>query len=136
MGVYDFSTELDQWSPQDVARSIVNNLFEQVECLDVPTRQALNDPADAYVTDLLERWLDAKLRAAVVALDPKVLVAGMTKAEAATWERVRMAASSYLRLTENEPHHGMEREEICHAFHVIQGWLAGRPFLRKINGDD
>lgn len=58
--------------------------------------------------------------------------AGMTPREAAVWERVRVAAGAYLRLTDDEPHHPMEREEICHAFHVIQGWLGARPFVRAL----
>jgi hypothetical protein len=61
--------------------------------------------------------------------------AGMTPREAEVWKLVGGAAGAYLRLTENEPHHGMEREEVCHAFHVIQGWLAGRPFLRALEGE-
>lgn len=62
--------------------------------------------------------------------------AGMTPAEAEVWALVGKAAGAYLRLTENEPHHGMEREEVCHAFHVVQGWLAGRPFLRAVRGSE
>ena len=60
------------------------------------------------------------------------VAAGMTHAEADVWDKVAVAAGAYLRLTEEEPTHGMEREEICHAFHVVQGWLAGRPFLRTL----
>lgn len=62
----------------------------------------------------------------------EAVAAGMTPAEAAVWDKVATAAGSYLRLTESEPTHAMEREEICHAFHVVQGWLAGRPFLRTL----
>ncbi len=58
-----------------------------------------------------------------------------TEAESDVWEKVRVAASAYLRLTENEPDHPMEREEICHAFHDIQARLAMRPTLRAINED-
>lgn len=61
-----------------------------------------------------------------------LIAAGMTPNEADVWELVRSAAGGYLRLTEAEPHHPMEREEICHAFHVIQGWLGARPFVRTI----
>lgn len=61
------------------------------------------------------------------------VAAGMTEAEADVWSKVGDAAGAYLRLTESEPHHGMEREEVCHAFHVIQGWLAGRPFVRALD---
>lgn len=56
-----------------------------------------------------------------------------TPAEAEVWEKVRVAAHSYLKLTDNEPDHPMEREEICHAFHDIQARLAMRPTLRAIN---
>lgn len=64
--------------------------------------------------------------------NPAAVTAGMTEREAEVWERVAKAAGSYLRLTDDETHHPMEREEICHAFHIIQGWLAGRPFLRAL----
>lgn len=60
------------------------------------------------------------------------VAAGMTPAEARVWDLVSRAAGSYLRLTEDEPGHGMEREEVCHAFHVVQGWLLGRPTIRAI----
>jgi hypothetical protein len=60
------------------------------------------------------------------------IAAGMTPREAEVWDAVGRAAGLYLRLTEDEPQHGMEREEICHAFHVVQGWLAGRPFIRAM----
>lgn len=63
------------------------------------------------------------------------IAAGMTPREAEVWEAVGRAAGLYLRLTEDEPQHGMEREEICHAFHVVQGWLAGRPFVRAMGYD-
>lgn len=56
----------------------------------------------------------------------------MTQAEAEVWDAVGTASGKYLRLTETEPHHPMEREEVCHAIHVVQGWLAGRPFMRAI----
>ncbi len=62
----------------------------------------------------------------------QAIAAGMSPAEADVWDKVATAAGSYLRLTESEEHHPMEREEICHAFHSIQGWLAGRPFLRDL----
>jgi hypothetical protein len=61
--------------------------------------------------------------------------AGMTEREAEVWLAVSKAAGLYLRLTEDEPRHGMEREEVCHAFHVIQGWLAGRPFMRALDAE-
>lgn len=64
----------------------------------------------------------------------EAVAAGMTPAEADVWDKVATAAGSYLRLTESEPQHHMEREEICHAFHVVQGWLASRPFLRAVSG--
>lgn len=64
------------------------------------------------------------------------IAAGMTPREAEVWEAVGRAAGLYLRLTEDEPQHGMEREEICHAFHVVQGWLAGRPFVRAMGFDN
>jgi hypothetical protein len=61
------------------------------------------------------------------------VAAGMTEREAEVWEKVRHAAGSYLRLTRDDPNsHPMEREEICHAFHVIQGWLGSRPFRRSL----
>lgn len=60
------------------------------------------------------------------------IAAGMSPAEADVWDKVASAAGAYLRLTEAEPGHAMEREEICHAFHVVQGWLAGRPFMRSL----
>ena len=67
--------------------------------------------------------------------------AGWTTAEAEVWEAVRLAAAKYLALTEAEPAHGMEREEICHAFHDIQCRLAIRPQIRRLDaalteGDD
>lgn len=62
----------------------------------------------------------------------EAIAAGMTFREAEVWDNVATVAGLYLRLTEDEPQHGMEREEICHAFHVIQGWLAGRPFMRAL----
>jgi hypothetical protein len=62
----------------------------------------------------------------------EAVAAGMTPAEADVWDKVATAAGAYLRLTESEPHHGMEREEICHAFHIVQGWLGGRPFMRSL----
>lgn len=64
------------------------------------------------------------------------VAAGMTPAEARVWDLVSRAAGLYLRLTENEPGHGMEREEVCHAFHVVQGWLLGRPTTRAIEDAD
>lgn len=60
--------------------------------------------------------------------------AGMTEAEADVWELVRAAAGAHIALTVDEPGHPMEREEICHAFHVIQGHLAVRPFMRAMEG--
>jgi hypothetical protein len=60
------------------------------------------------------------------------VAAGMTTGEARVWAMVAEAAGAYLRLTEEEPSHGMEREEVCHAFHSIQGWLAGRPTIRAL----
>lgn len=60
------------------------------------------------------------------------VAAGMTPREAEVWRLVSRAAGAYLRLTVDEPQHGMEREEVCHAFHVVQGWLAGRPFIRAM----
>lgn len=62
--------------------------------------------------------------------------AGMTPREAGAWIAVGRAAGTCLRLTDDEHHHPMEREEICHAFHVIQGWLSGRPFVRALQGDN
>jgi hypothetical protein len=62
----------------------------------------------------------------------QAIAAGMTEREAEVWSSVAEAAGLYLRLTDDEPIHGMEREEVCHAFHVIQGWLGGRPFLRRL----
>jgi hypothetical protein len=56
----------------------------------------------------------------------------MTEREAEAWWLVRDAAAACLKLTADEPHHGMEREEMCHAFHVIQGWLASRPTMRTM----
>jgi hypothetical protein len=58
--------------------------------------------------------------------------AGMTVREAQVFDQVSKAAGAYLTLTDKEPHHVMERQEICQAFHVIQGWLASRPTIRKI----
>lgn len=52
----EFEPPLNQWTAREVARSIVNRLYEQVECLDVKTRQSLNDSADDLVTDMLEQW--------------------------------------------------------------------------------
>lgn len=66
-------------------------------------------------------------------MTPPEVVAGMTEAEANVWKKVAAAAGAYLRLCDAEPHHGMEREEICHAFHVVQGWLSGRPFMRALD---
>jgi hypothetical protein len=60
------------------------------------------------------------------------VAAGFTPAEADAFELVRVAASACLRLTENEPHHGLEREEMCHGFHVVQNWLASRPTMRRL----
>lgn len=60
------------------------------------------------------------------------IAAGMTPREAEVWALVARAAGAYLRLTEDEPNHPMEREEVCHAIHLVQGWLAGRPFLRAM----
>jgi hypothetical protein len=60
------------------------------------------------------------------------IIGGMTEAEAKAWVLTADAASMVLRLTDQEPSHPMEREEVCHAFHVVQGWLAGRPFLRAL----
>jgi hypothetical protein len=60
------------------------------------------------------------------------LAVGFTPAEAHAWELVRAAANACLRLTEQEPHHGMEREEMCHGFHTVQGWLASRPTMRAM----
>lgn len=65
-------------------------------------------------------------------VDQAAVDAGMTERESEVWATVGAAAGKYLRLTEDEPQHPMEREEICHAFHVIQGWLAGRPFIRAM----
>lgn len=62
--------------------------------------------------------------------------AGFTEREVEVWEKVGSAAGAYLRLTEDEPGHLMEREEICHAFHIIQGWLAGRPTIRLLGEVD
>lgn len=120
---------IHKMTAHDIARTIVNGVLDQIPQLTVEQRQALNDPLDRNISGLLVRWVDAR--------DPNAhqraaVEAGMTEREAETWELVRKAAGSYLRLTEDEPHHGMEREEICHAFHVIQGWLSGRPFLRAL----
>lgn len=61
--------------------------------------------------------------------------AGLTEREAHVWAVVSYTAGAYISLTEDEPGHVMEREEICHAFHVIQGHLALRPFMRKLGGE-
>lgn len=52
---------LAEWSAQDVARNIVNQIFDQVEGLTVEERQRLNDPCDRFVTGLLDRWLAARI---------------------------------------------------------------------------
>lgn len=59
-----------------------------------------------------------------------------TTDEFAVWEKVREAATLYLALTESDPQHPMEREEICHAFHDIQARLALRPTMRALTGVD
>lgn len=61
--------------------------------------------------------------------------AHMTPAEAEVWELIGKAAAAYLKLTETEAAHPMEREEICHSFHDIQARLASRPFLRHIGAN-
>lgn len=61
-------------------------------------------------------------------------MSGFTEEESDAWEKVRVAASACLGLTETDPLHPMEREEICHEFHHIQRWLASRPTMKKMYG--
>jgi hypothetical protein len=49
---------LPEWSAQDLARNIVNQLFDEAG-VPVETRQAINDRCDAWVAGLLARWRPA-----------------------------------------------------------------------------
>jgi len=62
--------------------------------------------------------------------------AGMSQAEAVVWEDIRTAARSSLLLIETDCQHSMERAEVCSAFHVLQRWVAARPFQRALLGLD
>ena len=64
--------------------------------------------------------------------------ANLTTDEALTWHAILLAARRYNTMIAKEarhesPHHPMEHEEICHAFHAIQNWLAARPAIRLLN---
>lgn len=59
MGAYS-TVPLGEWSPTDVARNIVNQVLDQFPEVTVDRRQAMNDPCDAFVSGLLQRWVQAR----------------------------------------------------------------------------
>jgi hypothetical protein len=61
MGVYAPLPPLDQWTPLDVARNIINQTLDQFPEVTVERRQQMNDPLDRFVSGLLGRWLTAQM---------------------------------------------------------------------------
>jgi hypothetical protein len=59
----------------------------------------------------------------------RLLEAGMSEAEVAAFNLSVDAANAVLALPDLHP---MDREEYCHAFHVIQNKLLSRPLVRVV----
>ena len=57
-----------------------------------------------------------------------VMAAGLTKEEAACWQKLAEAAGAFFQLEELHP---MDKQEVASAIHIVQNKLLGRPTYRK-----